>query len=104
MLSQVLLKWTTFLQTKCAYGNDQSIPTKRIHKLYSPLHNEDIQITAALCFVSMYHIIFAHLTILHIRRIPNNHIKSTPLHNPVELHPPVKRLVALLPLREALIV
>src|SRR6266567_9297622 len=43
-----------------------------------------------------------NLAVLHIRRIPNNHIKPIILHNPIELHKPVEGLVTLLPLLKTL--
>src|SRR5947207_39332 len=47
---------------------------------------------------------FLYVLILYIWRISNADIEPTPLHNPIELNPPVERLVAALPLCKLLII
>src|SRR5258708_1184562 len=57
-----------------------------------------MQVSTPLRHIIVDCICFSCRRILFPRWIPNNHIESTLVHNPIKLHKPVKRLMALLPL------
>ena len=76
---------------------------------YLPFSNEDlntsfdtecVEIAAALSLKMLYLIILFDFDMLHIRRIPNNDIKTTLIHDSIELDEPVKWLVTFTPLCE----